>query len=73
MESNRERSANLDVIEPYVPLISPEDLARRNAEAIRILDLWETEGDEADQRATMAVIREALGPGRVMSNRNQFP
>ena len=58
---------------PYVPLIDPAVLKRRNAEMIAILDQWATEGDEEDQRETMAVLTEALGPGRVMSDRAQFP
>ncbi len=58
---------------PYIPRISPEELTRRNAEVIRLLDLWESEGDEADQRATMDVIRRALGPERIASSRSQFP
>ena len=58
---------------PYVPPITPEELARRNAEMIRLLDEWEEEGDEQEQRETMAVIREALGPHRIASSRGQFP
>ena len=40
---------------PYVPPIEPEELARRNREAIALLDAWEAEGDEEEDRATMAV------------------
>ncbi len=58
---------------PYVPPITPEELALRNAEAIRLLDLWEAEGDEQEQRETMDVIRKALGPERIASYRSQFP
>lgn len=57
---------------PYVPQIDPEELRRRNAEMIAILDRWEAEGDEQDHRETMAVLREALGPGRTISDRSAF-
>ena len=57
---------------PYVPPIDPEDLRRRNAEMIAILDEWETDGDEEDQRETMAVLRQALGPDRTISDRSAF-
>jgi hypothetical protein len=57
---------------PYVPPITPEELRRRNAEMIAILDDWEQNGDEEEQRETMAVIRQALGPDRVMGYRRQF-
>ena len=57
---------------PLVPPIAPEELRRRNAEMIAILDDWEQNGDEEEQRETMAVIRQALGPDRVMGYRRQF-
>ena len=46
---------------PYVPVVSPDERARRNREAIALLKSWATEGDEEEQRETMAVLREALG------------
>jgi len=55
---------------PYVPRITPEELRRRNAEMIAVLDDWEQNGDEQEQRETMDVIRQALGPDRVMGYRN---
>lgn len=55
----------------YVPPISDRELTRRNAEAIRLLDLWEDEGDEDEQRDAMDAIRTALGPGRDMGYRGQ--
>jgi hypothetical protein len=58
---------------PYVPPITPEELRRRNAEMIALLNEWATEGDERDQRETLAVLRQALGPDRVMGSRSQFP
>lgn len=58
---------------PYVPPLSPEDLARRNRDAAALLDSWEAEGDADEQRETMAVLREALGPGRTLSRRALFP
>ena len=57
---------------PYLPPITPEELRRRNAEAIRTLDQFEVEGDEEDQKETMSVLREALGPNRTISNRSAF-
>ncbi len=58
---------------PYVPPISDEELARRNRAAIELLDSWETEVDEEEQRETMAILREALGEQRIASYRNLFP
>jgi hypothetical protein len=59
--------------EPYVPRISPEELARRNRAAIDLLDSWESEGDEQEQHETMQVLREALGARREISSRKLFP
>jgi len=56
-----------------IETINPEELMRRNRAAIDLLDTWETEGDEQEQRETMRVLREALGPKRVASTRNLFP
>lgn len=58
---------------PFVPPITPEELARRNSEAVALLDSWEAEGDEEEQRETMAVLREALGKRRTLSSRPLFP
>ncbi len=58
---------------PHVPPLSPDEMARRNAEAIRLLDEWMNEGDQEEQRETMAVLRKALGPDRVISSRSLFP
>ena len=58
---------------PYLPPISPEELARRNRALIELLDSWEAEGDEQEQRETLAVLRESLGARRVASYRNLFP
>ncbi len=57
----------------YVPRRSPEERARRNAEAVRLLRSWVEEGDEEEQRETMRVLREALGKNRIASNRPLFP
>jgi hypothetical protein len=57
---------------PYVPPITPEELARRNQAAIRTLDSFETEGDEAEQRETLGVLRKALGEERVAGDRKVF-
>jgi hypothetical protein len=58
---------------PYVPPVSAEELAGRNRAAMALLDSWKSEGDERDQRETMAALREALGARRVASSRNLFP
>jgi hypothetical protein len=58
---------------PYVPQVSAEELARSNREPAELLDSWESEGDEQEQRETLAVLRESLGARRVASSRNLFP
>jgi len=60
-------------LHPYVPPITEEELARRNQAAIRLLDSWETEGDEEEQHETMEMLRHALGQGRTVSDRKLFP
>ena len=57
----------------YVPRIDPAELASRNQAAIELLDSWETNGDEQEQRETMQVLRDALGEHRVASSRKLFP
>jgi hypothetical protein len=57
---------------PYVPPITDEELRERNAKAIALLDAWERDGDEQEQRETMAVLRKALGPERMMGYRSVF-
>jgi len=59
--------------EPYVPRVSPEELARSNREVIELLESWERDGDEQEQCETMEVLRKALGPDRVASSRPLFP
>jgi excisionase family DNA binding protein len=50
---------------PFVPPITPEELARRNAAAVALLDEWEADVEgEQDQRETMIVLRQAFGPDR---------
>jgi excisionase family DNA binding protein len=58
---------------PYVPLVSAEELAVSNRELSELLASWESEGDEQEQRATLAVRRESLGARRVASSRDLFP
>lgn len=57
----------------YVPPVSAEELATRNRALVELLDSWETEGDEQEQRETLDVLRESLGARRVASSRNLFP
>jgi hypothetical protein len=55
---------------PFVPPITPEELARRNRAVMTLLDEWAADvEDEQDQRETMDVLRKALGPERIASNR----
>jgi hypothetical protein len=56
----------------YLPPISADELRRRNAEVVRLLDEWERDGDEQEQREGMEVLLKALGPERVMSYRDAF-
>jgi hypothetical protein len=58
---------------PLLEPITREELMRRNRAAVELLDSWATEGDEEEQRETMAVLRKALGPGRIGSSRPLFP
>ena len=68
-----EPTAEPDTRKPYVPRITPEELAERNRRAIELLKSWVKDGDEQEQRETMAVLREALGENRTASYRNLFP
>jgi excisionase family DNA binding protein len=55
---------------PFVPPITPEELGRRNRAAMALLDEWEADVEgEQDQRETMDILRQALGPGRIASDR----
>jgi hypothetical protein len=78
LETGRETVATIPRTEPaeasapYVPPITPEELRGRNQGVIALLDAWETDGDEEEQRETLAVLREALGARRVASSRSLF-
>ncbi len=61
-----------DTAPPFVPVIDPAERARRNKAAIDLLDSWETDGDEQEQRETMDVLREALGTNRTLSSGSVF-
>ena len=58
---------------PYVTPIDDATLALKNQAAMRLLDAWEKDEDELDQRETMAVLRKTLGADRIASSRNLFP
>jgi excisionase family DNA binding protein len=58
---------------PYVPPVSDEEQARSNRALVELLDSFESEGDEQEQRETMDVLRQALGKDRVASSRKLFP
>jgi hypothetical protein len=57
----------------YVPPIGADELLRRNRAAMALLDRWEAESDEDEQRDTMEALRDALGEGRSLSSRPLFP
>jgi hypothetical protein len=57
---------------PYVSTLTADDLARRNRDLIELLNSWESEGDEQEQRETLTVLREAMGRRRVASSLAQF-
>ena len=59
--------------EPYVPPLTADELAQSNKALVELLDSWESEGDEQEQRETLGVLREALGTRRVASSRALFP
>jgi hypothetical protein len=50
--------------------MTDEELRLRNAKAVALLDSWERDGDEQEQRETLAVLRKPLGPDRVISYRS---
>jgi hypothetical protein len=52
-----------------LPQMTDEELRIRNAKAVVLLDSWARDGDEQEQRETLAVLRKALGPDRVMGYR----
>jgi len=53
--------------------VSDEEQAQRAQALVALLDSWETEGDEQEQRETMDVLRQAFGKDRVASSRKLFP
>lgn len=56
-----------------VPPITPEELARRNQAVIRLLEEWASDvASEQDQIETVEILRKALGPDRIASNREAF-
>ncbi len=56
--------------QPFVPPVTSQQLAGRNAAAAALLDEWEADVEsEQDQRDTMDVLRQTLGPDRVGSDR----
>jgi len=57
----------------YPSPLSADELAQRTRDLIQLLNSWESEGDEQEQRETLAVFSAALGTRRVASSRAQFP
>ena len=58
---------------PYIPRLTDEELDRSNRELVELLDSWEKDGDEQEQRETLAILREALGNRHLPPSRNAFP
>jgi hypothetical protein len=58
---------------PLVPVGTADQEAQRRQRVLELLESWETEGDEHEQRETLAVLRDALGPKRTASSRSLFP
>lgn len=74
MAPARHRQVNPEVVSgSYASTLTADELAQRNRELIELLNSWESEGDEQEQRETLTVLREALGRRRVASSRAQFP
>jgi hypothetical protein len=58
---------------PAITLSSENELLRRNEAAIALLDEWDREVDDQEQRKTMQIIRDALGNNRIGAGRALFP
>ena len=59
---------------PLIPTMSPDERQRRNAAALALIEEWANdEESERDQHETMDVLRTALGPDRIASDRPVFP
>jgi hypothetical protein len=58
---------------PFVPQVGDAELARRNRAARDRIASWMNDGDEEEQRATMGILRDALGARRTLSARPLFP
>ncbi len=56
-----------------VPRLSAEELTESNRELAELLDSWERDGDEQEQRQTLSALREALGERHFPSSRNPSP
>jgi hypothetical protein len=56
--------------EPLIPSIDPKERQRRNAAVLALIEEWANDEESTqDQRETMDVLRKALGPERIASNR----
>lgn len=60
-------------VSPLVPRLDVDEQARRAQEVVRLLDMWDSEGDEVEQKETMSVLRSALGSDRIAASRELFP
>jgi hypothetical protein len=58
---------------PFVPPLDEAERIRRNRAARDRIAAWRNDGDAEEQRATMEVLREALGDRRTLSPRPLFP
>jgi hypothetical protein len=53
-----------------IPKLTPEELAEQNARVLALLEAWEHEDDEQEQRESWEILKKALGPDRTISNRS---
>ncbi len=56
----------------YVPPITSAEVERQNAAMIRLLDTWDVEENEEEDRRVMQELEKALGPGRTLSSEGVF-
>jgi hypothetical protein len=57
---------------PYVPKISPAELNRQNEAMIKLLNAWDVEENEEEDRKVMQELEKALGPDRTLSSESVF-
>ena len=64
----------IDATPTLIPALDPEERKRRGRAAVALVRGWSEDRDsEQDQVETLDVIRRALGPDRIASDRAAFP